>query len=107
MKRHKLLTKEINAERINAVLKTEYQKEDVWIAIGGISSALGFCFEMVIGGEPFKAIITNGKLRRKERRKIVRVLMLALQLNHLQPITFLKPENVRGAFVFGKPEVKR
>lgn len=93
---------------IDAAMKNEYEKEGVHIIIGGLSGVTGWAFEMKAEDITIKRIVVDGKLRRAERRKIIKALMMALETNYLFPMGFLKNKNIRGVAVdYAKPEVKR
>lgn len=83
--------------KTNIMLKTEYRKRGVVVTIGGLTAIDGFAFETTDNfGKPLKGIITNGKLRRFERRKVVNALLHALDIGYLEEFRQFG-DGVRGA----------
>ncbi len=92
-------------ERLKAIIKTEYEKDGVVIAVGGIRHIDGFAFEITTNGRRQKGILLNGKLRRRERRKVINGLLYALKTNYLGD--FIQFGNgARGAIVKNAEDLK-
>ncbi len=91
---------------LNSAYKTVYQIKDVTVFNGNLNSIDAFCFVFEFKGEMQKGIITSGKLRRGERRKCIKKLLLAIEKNYLGKVEFVKTDNVRGAYIRKHSEVK-
>jgi hypothetical protein len=85
--------------RLNTIIKTEYKKQGVIVAVVSLTDIDGFAFETKDESDkPIKGILINGKLRRTERRKLVKILLHALNVNYLGDFPQFGA-NVRGAVV--------
>ncbi len=93
--------------RLDAIHKTGYEKDGVIIVTGGLTALAGFAFITPVAGEPLPlmGIITNGKLRLAERRKVIKSLLLALKFDYLGDFPQFRT-GTRGAAVYKAKDVK-